>query len=159
IIVEADPRPRRRPGETLHYGAISIFEQLGVREVFERATDWRYGSIQVDWGGHRPGPAFLTSHLGGEHRGFQIYRDKLDALLIDRAESMGADVRRPCRALHPIIRARKVEGVQTDLGPLEAVAVIDASGNGNWLRKRCALRQEVASPRLIARYGYCRVDD
>ncbi|QOZ11655.1 NAD(P)/FAD-dependent oxidoreductase [Bradyrhizobium sp. CCBAU 51765] len=157
IVIEADGQPRRRPGETLHSGAASILEQLGVREAFEHAIGGRYGSIQVEWSTARSSDRGSIPLAAAS--GFHIFRDKLDAVLIERAETLSADVRRPCRALRPIVRDQEVVGVETDSGPLEAPFVIDASGNGNWFRKSYPSRVDVLSPRLLARYGYCRVDD
>jgi flavin-dependent dehydrogenase len=159
VLVEADPSPRQRPGETLHAGALSIFGQLGVKAAIERAAGARYGSIRIDWGGQSSFGPPLTSPVDGRPLGLQIVRSTLDALLIERARSFGADVRRPCRALLPLVDAGRVVGVQTDLGELKATAVIDASGTGHWLRKGIALREELASPQLIARFGYCRSSD
>ncbi|WP_080583339.1 NAD(P)/FAD-dependent oxidoreductase [Bradyrhizobium elkanii] len=159
ILLEADPSPRRRPGETVHSGAISIFNQLGVETAVERSSGARYDSISVNWAGRRSFDSSRISPTEGRSLGFQIERSSLDALLVERARSLGADVRRPCRALQPLIDDGRIVGVRTDLGELTAASVIDASGTGSWLRKGVSLREELASPRLIARYGYCRSMD
>jgi|SRR5947209_542645 len=159
ILLEADRYPRPRPGETIHGGATAIFRQLGVEAAVERAAGARYDSIKVNWAGRKSLDSPPTQPSKGGPPGFQVGRASLDELLIERAESLGVDVRRPCRALRPLIDGAQIVGVRTDRSELTATVLIDASGVGFWLSKGISLREERASPRLIARYGYCRSSD
>lgn len=61
----------------------------------------------------------------------------------------------PCRAHAPVVECGRVSGVRTELGELRARFVVDASGGGHWLAHGLGLRVRAASPRLVARYGYC----
>lgn len=155
LLIEAEAFPRHRPGETLHPGARSIFRQLGVEKEVDAAATARHRSILLNWAGRASREVF-DSAGDGDPSGYQVSREKLDGLLLERARAIGVLVEQPRRAVGLLRVGRRTCGVETDDGPVESRSVIDASGTGNWLRRSCGLKFEFASPRLIARYGYCR---
>jgi 2-polyprenyl-6-methoxyphenol hydroxylase-like FAD-dependent oxidoreductase len=94
-----------RPGESLHPGARTLLEQLGVTDL----PFLRVAKTLVRWSGG-------TDVV--EHEGLAIGRPQLERFLLDRARDAGAKVLQP----HP------VDG----LPPAELV--VDASGRASWSR-------------------------
>src|SRR5215208_4143946 len=157
VLVERERFPRHRPGETLPPGVEPLFAQLGVTDAILAAGFTRHLGTWVTWSGPRRFDPFGLDS-GGPWRGFQAPRETLDQILLDAVSGSGADVRQPCRALHPLRDGEKVIGVATSDGPIFARWVIDASGGAHWLARRLDMPLQFASPRLVARYGYVTGD-
>ena len=78
-----------------------------------------------------------------------------DALLVERAVQLGAQLHARCRALEPVVRDGRVVGRPgTSLGELRSGHVVDAAGGGHWIGQRLGLELDRGSPPLIARFGY-----
>jgi flavin-dependent dehydrogenase len=152
-LIEAEPFPRDRPGETLHPGVEPLLRQLGVAEAVFAAGFPRHAGTWVEWGGKRQFDPFGPGD-GGTWRGLQAWRAKFDALLLDAARARGVTVVQPCRAVGPLMAEGRVAGVITSRGPVGAMFVVDAAGGIHWLARRLRLPIERRSRRLIARYGY-----
>lgn len=150
-VLERSAFPRHRPGETLHPGVEPVLAQLGVAEQVAAAAGARHEAQAVHWCGHRTVTAFGADD-DGPWRGYQVDRAALDALLLDRARGLGAEVCQPEATGAPIVRAGRVAGA----GRHAARFVVDAGGDRGWLRRHLQLRQNVASPPLRAYYGYCQ---
>jgi flavin-dependent dehydrogenase len=142
VILERERFPRDRPGETLHPGIEPLLTQLGVKPD----PAWpRHAGHWVEWSaGERRFEAF-----GQDWRGFQALRRDLDTLLLDRARTLGAEVREGARAVRPMDG-----GVESIDGRIEARFVIDAAGGGHWLAQHRGLDIVKASPKRLAAYGY-----
>ena len=153
VILDHEPFPRHRPGETLHPGIVSPLSELGVVERVLRAGFPRHEGLWVCWGGE---PRFVPygADSSGPWRGLQAWRAEFDSMLLGQARQLGAKILQPCRALDPVVSSGRVCGIETTEDPLEARFVIDAAGDRHWLARRLALTIERHSPRLIARYGY-----
>ncbi|SOD90855.1 NAD(P)/FAD-dependent oxidoreductase [Streptomyces sp. Ag109_G2-15] len=98
-----------------------------------------------------------TLPTNGPWHGFQVDRQRLDALLLDRARQAGAEVRLGCRALEPVVAGGAVTGVRFSGGawpPLRTRTVIDATGRARWLSRALDLTAPPCSPRLLIWYGY-----
>jgi flavin-dependent dehydrogenase len=148
-LIEAEPFPRYRPGETLHPGVEPLFEQLGVAERVSDAGFLRTPGIRVDthfeaYGADETGPWL----------GFQATRSVLDSILLERAAECGARVLQPARARELIVRDGRVGGVVTESGEARADYTLDATGHTRWLARRLGLRDRVYSPRYLAQFGY-----
>ncbi|CAG9226335.1 FAD-dependent oxidoreductase [Paraburkholderia sabiae] len=156
-LIERAEFPRARPGETLHPGITSIFEQLGVVDAVEDACTRRHRGIMVNWGGRSEVSQFGASGLN-EWLGYQVGRADLDAILMARARKLGVAILQPCRAVD-LWFEKNVAVVSTEQGNIAAGYVIDASGQATWLARRERLQQEIASPPLRARYGYCALPE
>jgi flavin-dependent dehydrogenase len=149
-IVDRVGQPHRRPGETLHPGIATIFAKLGVEAKMAAVSPIRHSAQAV----RTPRGRVVTAFGHDEHgpwRGYQIQREDLDAILLDRASDLGA---RFCRrqAGPPVVLNGRVIGVED----INAGVVIDASGRRGWLRRALALPTITASPPLTTWYGYCR---
>jgi flavin-dependent dehydrogenase len=162
-LVEQAAFPRDRVGETLHPGVEPILRQLGVWERVEAAGFLRPEGIFV--GLHGP-PDFVPygqDEGGGAWRGLQAWRATFDSILLERAREAGAVVLQPCRAVKPVVRGGRVEGVVTSMGTMYARVTVDACGSRHWLARRLGVRLEQHSVPLVVRYGYatghCRSRD
>ncbi|MEQ1808663.1 MAG: FAD-dependent monooxygenase [Terricaulis sp.] len=145
---------RERPGETLHPGAESLFERLGVAGAISNAAPIRHAGVTTI----RDGVASEVRYgadARGPWRGYQIRGAMLDAMLIARARALGAEWRAPARAEAPLRDGARVTGAMLAGRPFHASVTIDATGGADWLRRGLGLRQVCAGPRLFARYGYC----
>jgi flavin-dependent dehydrogenase len=154
IILERAAFPRDCPGESLHPGVEPLFTQLGVAEAVQAARFVRYSGIWVEWEGPRQFAPF-GQDASGSWLGFQAWRAELDALLLERARTLGVEVLQPCRALHPLRGEHgEVVGVETEAGPVHARVLIDAAGGAHWLARQLDIPRLEASPKLVATYGY-----
>ena len=154
-LLEREPFPRHRPGETLPPGVEPLFAQLGVAEAVRDAGFPRHPGTWVTWSSPRRFDPFGADD-GGPWLGFQAPRAELDRLLLEAAAGSGVEVHQPCRVLRPLLDRGSVVGVETAAGPIAARWVVDAGGGTHWLARRLGLPLRFASPRLIARYGYVR---
>jgi flavin-dependent dehydrogenase len=153
LLVEADPLPRQRPGETLHPGVESLFRSLGVDAQVRQA-----GFVSHDGHSVRCGQQTIFQPYGRDERGpwlgLQAMRSELDSILLAHAADAGAEILRPVRALAPILNGPRVKGVQTTAGDYSAPFLVDASGPGHWLQRKLGLPLLEVSGRLIALYGW-----
>jgi flavin-dependent dehydrogenase len=153
ILLERELFPRDRPGESLHPGFETLLEQLGVLDVVLAAGFLRFDGNWVECKGTTVFEAFKPTSTGAI-RGLQAWRQEFDAILLERARQVGAEIVQPGRALRPIVAGSRVAGVETDAGKLESRFVIDAAGRGNWLARHLNLEIQTRSPRLIAHFAY-----
>jgi flavin-dependent dehydrogenase len=144
-----------RPGETLHPGIEPVLAQLGVADDLDAVVGARHEGIWIDWAGVRRFQPFGRD-AAGPWRGFQVSRAAFDTMLLGRAQVVGATIVQPCRALGLRFEGKRVIGVTTEIGPVSARFVVDATGRSQWIARRLRIRQPTRSPRLIARYGYAR---
>lgn len=154
-VLERSRFPRDRPGETLHPGGQPLLQQLGVWERVEQAGFLRHAGQWIIWGAE---PRFepFGSDENGPWLGLQTWRADLDQILLDGAREAGAVISQPVRAIGILETNGRVTGVRTEHGILPAKYVVDACGSGHWLGRALGLKQDVRSPRLVARYGYVR---
>lgn len=162
VLIEREPFPRDRAGETLHPGVEPLLGQLGVLERVLAANFLRHEGHWVERGGGREFERFGADERGA-WRGFQAWRAEFDMILLERARSLGVTVLQPCRALKPLTKDGRVAGVMTPLGPLWSRFTVDAAGGAHWLARHAGLSIKNHSPSLFARYGYvsgeCRKHD
>jgi flavin-dependent dehydrogenase len=142
-----------RPGETLHPGIEPVLAQLGVADDLGAVVGARHEGIWIDWGGVRRFQPF-GQDAAGPWRGFQVSRAAFDTMLLSRARAVGATIVQPCRALGLRSEGARVTGVATEMGPVSARFVVDATGRSHWIARRLHIGQPARSPQLIARYGY-----
>ncbi len=152
LLLEAQPFPRDRPGESLHPGIEPLFDQLGAGEAIRAAGFLRYRGHHVIWGGPPRYEAF-GADASGAWLGIHAWRADLDAILLRRAAATGARILQPCRAGAPIIDGTRVVGLESDAGEVRARFVVDASGARHWLHRQAGIGMRRAR-RSIATYGY-----
>ncbi|MEU8437910.1 FAD-dependent oxidoreductase [Streptomyces sp. NPDC029216] len=154
VLLERAPGPVSRPGEALHPGAEVLLARL-LPDGFADAVRARHEGITVGWGAE---PRFqpFGQDAAGSWYGFQVDRQRLDALLLDRARQAGAEVHLGCRALEPVVEGGAVNGVRLGRAGrlLRTGTVIDATGRVRWLSRALGLSGPPRSPRLLTWYGY-----
>lgn len=153
VLIDREPFPRERPGETLHPGIEPLLRQLGVSERILSAGFLRHDGNWVQWEGDSRFMRFGSDHSGQWH-GFQAWRADFDAILLNRARELGVQVLQPRRALQPIVSGGRVVGVVTSQGPLRSSFLIDAAGGQHWLARQLGLKVTEYSPPLVASFGY-----
>lgn len=151
VLLEKAPFPRDRPGETLHPGVEPLLRQLGII-----ALDFpRHPGHWVHWGGP---PRFNAFDEGRDEGwlGFQVPRARLDQQLLERARTLGVHIVHPTRVSQVVRQHCRIQGVQADARQWLARYVVDATGHHGWLQRQLQIPWRYFSPRLIARYGYCK---
>ncbi|MFA7766260.1 NAD(P)/FAD-dependent oxidoreductase [Streptomyces sp. NRRL S-448] len=157
VLAERASGPVARPGEALHPGAEPLLARL-LPDGFADAVRARHEGITVGWGA-KPRFQPFGRDTDGPWYGFQVDRQRLDALLLEQARRAGADVRLGCRVLEPVMRDG-ADGAVTGVRfrgpqpPLRTRTVIDATGRARWLSRALGLTGPPRSPRLLVRYGY-----
>jgi flavin-dependent dehydrogenase len=119
ILVEQHSYPRQKVcGECISAGSLDLFDELGVGPAFRDMAGPELS--RVGWMGRLPLlAADFPACNGGTHPfGRAVGRDRLDALLIDRARSIGVEVLQPAKV-------RSIHG-----GPGDFSADIDMRSRG-----------------------------
>jgi flavin-dependent dehydrogenase len=157
-VVLGDDAGLQRPGETLHPGIETLFDQLGVSEAVNRAALIRHTG---HWAQSPRGRRFLAfgGHPEDPWRGYQIRRGTLVQILAARAGAVGARIEDPCRALRPIRRGRRIAAVETSQGAISCRFLVDASGSAHWLARVDGREIVPMSRPLIAWYGWAASDE
>ena len=152
-ILEEQSFPRHRPGETLHPGINSLFKQLGIDKSIEAANFLRFTGQWVTWRGET-----LFQNFGEDEKGawlgYQAPRSHLDSILLDRARELGVTVLLPCKAIKPLLKNKRIIGIQTTHGNIQGQYVVDATGGRHWLGNSLGSELYCVSPRLTAYYAY-----
>ena len=154
LLLERNRHPVRRPGETLHAGAEALFERLGIGEEVRSSSFRRFNGCHIETK-TRSEFQELGNDRSGAWRGFQVQRDKLDGLLLDRARRQGVVIIAGVSA-QSIIRDEtgRIIGLVAGDERYACNWLVDASGYASWLRRQLSIPCERLSPTLIAQYGY-----
>jgi flavin-dependent dehydrogenase len=154
VLLDGDCAVDEQPGETLHPGVERLFRELGVESAVKTAAKIRH---EGHWSETAQQRRFLRfgGDRNGSWRGFQIRRNDLRQILLNRADQVGVSIRRE-RATKPIVESAKVCGVETRNGAVGCRILIDASGGVHWSARATRERIDVASSPLVAWYGWAR---
>lgn len=158
LIVETNARSSERPGETLHPGMETLFRSLGVHARVNEANFLRHPGFNVK-SRLKSGFEAYGSDQRGQWMGYQADRATLHEILLDRASACGALILRGEKAMRPILRAGKVEGLQTNAGTYLSKFVVDAAGHRQWLLHALGVPSIRISPPLTAHYGWIKPSD
>lgn len=156
-LLEAEPFPRHRPGETLHPGIEPLMKRLGAAASLATTGFLRHPGVWVDHSGKREFHPYGADD-NGPWFGYQACRSVFDALLLTQARSLGVRIFQPHRAQSVRRDGKRIVGAQTTAGPIHAPFTIDASGASAWLARQIGLDWRKTSRQLIAFYGYMRGD-
>lgn len=152
-IVEREPFPRYRPGETLHPGVEPLLAKLGVDEHLHAAGYLRHQGVWSGWGGSMQFvPYGQDSH--GPWLGYQAIREDFDQWLLESACNRGANVVAGNASGMLFNSSDEVAGVMTSVGPVRATYVIDCTGGSHALARQLHIPIVWHSPQLVARFGY-----
>ena len=150
VIFEKRRFPRHQIGESLTPRILPILDFLDVRARIEAAGFLRMAGHTVCWGSERP----RTSYYSEDHsrRGFQVWREDFDALLLQHAREGGAQV---CEE-HLVKKVQLHHSgvtVTTPHGQTQAAFFIDATGHaGTLARQQLRRRDPVFQTLAIASY-------
>ena len=167
-VVDRAHFPRSKPcAEYLSPEASRILSDMGVLETIERTGAAALAGIHV----RAPNGAvikgdFIANHgfRGFRDRGLSVRREILDAILLEQARAVGADVSEGLRVTD-VVRGNnnRVIGVHTlvdgERGEIRAPIVIGADGLRSVIAKRLGLAQSLRWPRrlaLVTHYGNVR---
>ena len=150
VLLEREPFPRDRPGETLHPGIEPLLAQLGVADRLAEVTGARHTGIWIEWGGARRFEPFGRDD-DGAWSGYQVWRADFDNLLLERAKELGVAVRQPCAVTGVLPNGT---GVTTASGDISGRMIVDATGRARTFARAFDIAAPARSPRLFARYGY-----
>jgi flavin-dependent dehydrogenase len=152
-IIEREPFPRYRPGETLHPGIESLLARLGVVDHLHAADYVRHLGVWSGWNGSMQFVPY-GDDANGPWRGYQAVRADFDHRLLESAYTRGAAVRNGKVTEVLFNGSDEVAGVMTSEGPIRATYVIDCTGSAHTLARLLHIPIVRHSPRLIARFGY-----
>ena len=139
--------------ESLPPSCTKLFEQIGVRYAMENAGFIRATGNTVRWGSTDARVERFDPSLAG----YQIERDRFDALLATSAQAAGALVRSDIAARNAR-RAGDRWRVTFDGGELHADWLLDCTGRSGIVAKR-GLRTSTTTGRTIAVAGIWQRDD
>ena len=145
LVLEREKFPRFHIGESLLPFANDVWKELGVLDAMDQMFIHKPGALFV----HEESGAEFTYYFDtairpGRPYAFQVKRAELDQLLLDKARSLGADVREQHKVLDVSFLDEGV--VVSALGPegaLEARAAmfVDATGRDALLCNRRQLKE------------------
>jgi len=161
-IVESEPFPRFHVGESLLPASLAMLDRLGVHERVRALpqTQRKEGAsfVTAD-GGRRVVYWFDEAMAPAVPHAYQVRRDAFDAVLLERARALGAEVLHGWRATAPIwdgerlagLTLRDADGAER---PVRARAVIDASGQAAFLANRMGWRFPYPHHRKVAAFAH-----
>jgi flavin-dependent dehydrogenase len=152
VLFEREKFPRFHIGESLLSTANDHFASLGVTEAVEKACfppKWGARLFTHDGLGGR-GVDFTMTDEVTRPQTFQVCREELDRILLDRARAVGVDVREEHRVATCDFddegATLSVSPASGAAFPLRVRALVDASGRNGLLAKKFDLRTD--EPRL-----------
>jgi halogenation protein CepH len=162
LLLERETFPRHQIGESLLPATVhGICRLLGVFEEVERRGFPRKNGGTFRWGKNPEPWTFRFSQQPNDPYGYayQVERSVFDQILLDRARTLGVDVRERHDALSVIVEDGRAVGVAyaDDLGQqhtARARYVVDASGNSSHLWRLAGERVYSEFFRNVALYGY-----
>jgi flavin-dependent dehydrogenase len=162
LVAERCAFPRFKIGESLLPMGNEILRRTGAWEKVEAAGFFpKYGALfYLSNGSATKEVDFSKSLVPGLERTFQVERGKFDALLLDHARELGAEVRMKT-AVRAIERGGAVHHVQLEgpTGPTTVAArwVIDASGRDNFFQTaQKSAFDPPSTPKRLAVYSHYR---
>jgi flavin-dependent dehydrogenase len=150
VVVLSRPTRQVALAESLPPSCIKLFDELGVRAAVDRAGFVRATGNTVQWADHdRRVEMFEPGALG-----YQVARDRFDALLLDAAQAEGAAVNREA-SVRDVSREGDLWRLTFDHGAGSEVLrvrwVLDCSGRAGVLGR--AWRETQSAARTIAVVG------
>jgi flavin-dependent dehydrogenase len=161
LLLDRDPEPRFKIGESLLPWNMPIFEEIGLLPKLHAAGfQPKYGAMFWNemTGGVRD-IVFRDSLPPRRPMAFQVQRVVFDGLFADHARECGAEVKRGVRVLEPIFEGDRAVGVRAEMpgGAVEdirAKIVVDATGQAALLASRMKMRKGDPKLRRAALYAH-----
>jgi flavin-dependent dehydrogenase len=144
-LVERAPFPRAHVGESLPPSIIPILDATGMRDRVEAAGFLRPDRALIRWGAR--GGAVRSD---ANQPGFQVDRDRFDALLLDAARESGVSVLQPTAVVRVAAGPGGCTALLRDRSVVRARFFVDATGRAGVLPRA---RRRTA-PATAALYAY-----
>ncbi|MES2766840.1 MAG: tryptophan 7-halogenase [Bacteroidota bacterium] len=152
MIINREQTIWHQPGETLHPGIESLFQQLGVDQRVNNSNFFRHEGIWIKWN-HELKFSPYGKVNDKSWFGYQIPRIDLNTILLNRVIELGGIILEE-RVSEAIFLNQKVQGIRTEKNDYFSTYVIDASGYHRWLIKDLKIPVDIYSPPLLAQFGY-----
>lgn len=160
LLLDRDPEPRFKIGESLLPWNVPLFAKLGLLEKIESAGFQRkYGAFFTNerTGGTRQ-VVFREAWDATKPSAWQVKRKDFDGLLAAHAAECGAEVRRGVTVEDVLFEGGRATGVRV-LGPagreeIPAKVVVDATGQAALLASRLKIRRQDSRLRKGALYAH-----
>lgn len=133
-VFEKEQFPRFHLGESLLPQSLPVLDAIGALPAVQEQFILKYGArFHDDVKGRKDRFAFADAWKNERPHAFQVPRDLFDALLLDHAKKLGAEVHERARVLRILREGTRAVGVEVEneSGPIETVHarfVVDASG-------------------------------
>ena len=169
LVLEKAAFPRHHVGESLLPGSIPVLKELGVHEKIDACGFPRKMGVVFVWGDSRePWDADFNNlnlemvkkygRLLDAEFSWQVLRSRYDALLLDHAEELGAEVRHGWRAVEAVEEKGRVVGVVVEKDgkreTLRCGTLADCSGQAGFLGAQRGTREFNADLKNVAGYAY-----
>ncbi len=169
LLLERDPSPRFKIGESLIPATYDTLERLGMVEQLQASHFTKKYSVQFFSRGEKASaPFYFEEAEGFEHpQTWQVVRSEFDQMLLDNAARLGAEVHRGVKVVDVLFDGDRAVGVEvkaargaaqdgdtTSTRHLMASVVVDASGQSGMLARRFGLRQEDPELRNAAIFSH-----
>ena len=164
LILEAEPRARAGPAESLPPHALPLLDRLGAHDAVRglARTRRRAGtSFYSADGGEHSSYAFADARHATLAHGYHVRRDELDGALLDAARARGAEVGAGWRAVAPHWDGSRLVGLAVACPDgrelrLSFRALLDASGRQSFLASRMGWRFPYLRHRRAAVHAHFR---
>ena len=155
VVLERERFPRFHVGESLLPMSTPVFDEIGVWDkMAAEGYTRKYGATFLSEDGAVTCRAdFRTVHPEKAAQTFHVRRADFDHLLLAHAAESGAEVREGC-AVRDVDFTDGPVSIRTDEGPVEAAAVVDASGRRGLVAKRLDLRVQDPDLTMVAAFGH-----
>jgi flavin-dependent dehydrogenase len=160
LLLDRDPEPRFKIGESLLPWNMPIFARVGVLPKIEaHGFQPKYGAMfwNERTGGKRE-VIFRDAWDSRHPSAFQVKRAEFDALLARHAAECGAGVRRGVRVIEPVFEGERAVGVRAEAGggteEIRARCVVDATGQAALIASRLKMRKGDPNLKRAAFYAH-----
>jgi flavin-dependent dehydrogenase len=153
MLFEANPIPKKSPGETLHPGIEPLFELLGIAEQIHIADFPRHSGVWLESMGLRQFIPYGEDN-NGSWRGFQADRKILQQILQQAVIKSQANLIINVRPEQVILEKNRVAGIIAGGKAFRSKWTLDATGRYAWLARKLELSEIVCSPPLRVSFGW-----
>lgn len=156
ILLEKSRHPRFHIGESLLPRNQTLFRELGLTDRMEQLPRVpKYGASFVMGDGTAPTDFWFAQGPDGEESStFSIERARLDCMLVEAAREAGADVREAVGVLAIDHLSEGKAALSTNVGPIRARVVIDASGQSAVLGRHLGTRRTIPDLQRVAYFAH-----
>ena len=159
VLLERERFPRDHVGESLLPASIPVMEELGVLTAVREAGFLHKAGATMVWGSDREPWSWYFRETNQRYpHSYQVWRPQFDQILLENSRSNGVEVLEGHRVTEVLFQGGRASGVRylagDAAGTIEALFVVDASGQAGLLGRSLRLRRWDPFFRNLAVYGY-----